>query len=78
MVVETEQQQDHGATASGVPVTRIYCVYRYIHLPQLLASPSIWHSCIFVDKMVITQRSEQYKKGTLFWGFSPAVAEVNM
>lgn len=35
----------------------------------------------FVDKMVITQRSEQYKKGTmcgLFWRFSPAVAEVNV
>lgn len=52
------------ATASGVPVTRVYCAYRCIHLPQLPASPNILAQVHFVDKMVITQRSEQSKKGT--------------
>lgn len=41
------------ATASGVPVTRIYCAYRCIHLPQLLASPSIWHGCILWIKWLL-------------------------
>lgn len=67
------------ATASGVPVTRIYCAYRCIHPPQFLASPSIWHSCILWIKWLLHRgQNSTRREQCVVWGFSPTVAAVNV